>query len=231
VLLGSPQFPWILSCIYGPLDKRDKLAFWDSFTSVAEGFVSPWLCIGDLNYMLDQSEKLGDGPIANSSLCLFKHFIDHFGFVDLGFVGNPFTWCNNRQGATSIKERLDRGLASLSWIHLHLEFSLKHIHASSSDHHLISLNTALFSSFLPSPFCFEEFWTKDPSCGSVIEAAWFKPASGSPTQRLVSKLLHTKNALQRWNYLHFGKIQAQIEFTLAKVDAVQKPPPNSSSFS
>jgi hypothetical protein len=40
-----PNNPWILSCIYGPPDSRDKLAFWDSFTSVGEGFVSPWLCI------------------------------------------------------------------------------------------------------------------------------------------------------------------------------------------
>jgi hypothetical protein len=50
---------WILSCIYGPFNKRDKLAFWDSFTSVGEGFVRPWLCIRDLNYVLDQSKKLG----------------------------------------------------------------------------------------------------------------------------------------------------------------------------
>ena len=49
-----PNSPWILSYIYGPLDKRDKLAFWDSFTSIGEGFVSPWLCIEDLNYVLDQ---------------------------------------------------------------------------------------------------------------------------------------------------------------------------------
>jgi hypothetical protein len=53
-----PSSPWILSCIYGPPDKRDKLAFWDSLSSIGDGFVSPWLCIGDLNYMLNQSEKL-----------------------------------------------------------------------------------------------------------------------------------------------------------------------------
>jgi hypothetical protein len=112
--LHPPNSPWILSCIYGPPDKRDKLAFWDSFTFVGEGFVSSWLCIRDLNYVFNQSEKLGGRPVASSSQCPFKHFIDHFGLVDLGLVGNPFTWSNNRQGAASIKERLDRGLASLS---------------------------------------------------------------------------------------------------------------------
>jgi hypothetical protein len=116
-----PNSHWILSCIYGPPDKRDKLASWESFTSVGECFVILWLCIGDLNYVLDQSEKLGGRPVTSSSHCPFKHFIDHFGLVDLGFVGNPYS--NNRQGSASIKERLERGLASLSWILLHPEFS------------------------------------------------------------------------------------------------------------
>jgi hypothetical protein len=139
------------------------LAFWDSLSFVGDGFVSSWLSIGDLNYVLSQSKKLGGRPVASSSHCPFKQFIDHFGLVDLGFVGNPFTWSNNRQGAASIKERLDRGLASLSWIYIHLEFSFKHIPTSSSDHNPISLNTAFFSLaffslFLHRPFCFEEFW-------------------------------------------------------------------------
>jgi hypothetical protein len=181
--------------------------------------------------VLDQSEKLEGRPIVSSSHYPFKHFIDHFGLVYLGFVGNPFTWCNNRQGAASIKERLDRGLAFLNWIHLHPEFSLKHIPTSSSDHHPISLNTTFFSSFLPRPFRFEEFWTKDPSCGSVIEATWNKPALDSPAQCMVTKLLHTKKSLKRWNYLHFGKIQALIKFTIAKLDHIQKSLPNFSSFS
>jgi hypothetical protein len=116
MLFGSPNSPWILSCIYGLLDKRDKLAFWDSFTSVDEGFASPWLCIGDLNYILDQSKKIEGRPVASSSHCPFKHFIDHFGLVDSVFVGNPFTWCNNTQGFDTIKEKLDRGLALVGFI-------------------------------------------------------------------------------------------------------------------
>jgi hypothetical protein len=119
--------PWILSCLYGPPEKKNKLAFWDSLTAAGENFVCPWLYIGDFNHVLDQSEKLGGNPVASSSHCPFKHFIDHHGLVDLGFVGNPFTWCNNRKGIDSIKERLDRGLASIDWIHLHLEFSLLHL--------------------------------------------------------------------------------------------------------
>ena len=30
--------PWILSCVYGLSNRRDKRAFWDSFASIGEGF-------------------------------------------------------------------------------------------------------------------------------------------------------------------------------------------------
>jgi hypothetical protein len=61
---------WILSCMYSPLKKSNKPAFWDSLTTIGEDFVSHWLCIGDFNFILDQSEKLGGRPIASSSINL-----------------------------------------------------------------------------------------------------------------------------------------------------------------
>jgi hypothetical protein len=151
------------------------MAFWDSFESVGSLFEAPWLCIGDFNSVLDQSEKLGGKPVSSSSNCPYRLFINLFGMIDLGFAGNPFTWCNNRHGLHMIKERLDRSLASLNWIHLHPEYSLLHLPALASDHNPISLTTNISSCFLPRPFSFEEFWSKDPSCGSIIEVAWLKP--------------------------------------------------------
>jgi hypothetical protein len=138
------------------------------FSLVFEAF---WLCICDFNSVLDQTEKIGGRPVASSSHCPFKSFIEHFGMIDVGSVGNPFTWSNNRQGLENIKERLDRGLASPSWFHLHPDFSLIHLLAHNLDYNLISLSTNTSSCFLPTSFRFEEFWSKDPSCEHVIETA------------------------------------------------------------
>ncbi|GLT45839.1 hypothetical protein SLA2020_196420 [Shorea laevis] len=104
--------PWILSCVYGPSDRRDRPDFWNAFDAGGSNPEVLWLCIGDFNHILDQSEKIGGRPYASSSTCPFRSFINHFGMVDLGFTGNPFTWANNRQGHGSIKERLDRGMAT-----------------------------------------------------------------------------------------------------------------------
>jgi hypothetical protein len=67
-----PQSLWILSCVYGPPNRRDRLAFWDTFAFIGEGFEATWLCIGDFNSILDQSEKIGGRPIVSSSHCCEK---------------------------------------------------------------------------------------------------------------------------------------------------------------
>ncbi|GLT64574.1 hypothetical protein SLA2020_370590 [Shorea laevis] len=94
-----------------------------------------------------------------------------FGMVDLGFTGNPFTWTNNRQGPATIKKgRRQRscqlGVGSPLSLLLYL-----HIPAFSSDHHPILLNTSPSTAFIPRPFKLK-IWTKDPSCGQVIDEAW-----------------------------------------------------------
>jgi hypothetical protein len=174
---------------------------------------------------LDQSEKLGGCPVASSSNFPFRYLIDHHGLVDLGFVGNPYTWSNNRQGLAVIKERLDRSLASLDWVYIHPEFSLIHLSASISYHNPILLNTNTSSNFHPRPFKFKEFWTYNPTCGVVIENAWNYKFFSSSALCLIKKLNQTRAALKRWNSLHFGNIQIKIKATLASIDEVQSSPP------
>jgi hypothetical protein len=167
---------------------------------------------------LDQSEKLGGRPISSSSNCPFRSFIDLFSTIDLGFAGNPYTWCNNRQCSDSIKERLDRGLA---WVHLHPDYSLLHLFALISIHNPIYLTTNFSSCFLPRPFRFEEFWSKDPSYGQIIEAAWQKPVPDLLADCLPKKLKNTKLALLDWNSQHFGNIHRKIKDILLLLDSVQ----------
>jgi hypothetical protein len=180
-----------------------------------------------ISTVLDQSDKLGGKPVSSSSNCPLRNFINLFGMVNLGFAENPYTWSNNRQGLQLIKERLDRGLASPNWIHLHLKYSLLHLSTLAFDHNHISLTTNNSSCFLPRPFKFEEFWSKDFSCASIIEAAWQKIVCTHPARRLSKKLKNTKIALLEWNSNHFGNIQKYIKTTLLNLDLVQQAPPSS----
>jgi len=94
--LDPPNKPWIMSCIYGPPYRKNKSNFWDSLLTIGENHSLAWLCIGDFNMIIDQSENIGGRPFACSSSDPFRLFMNNNGIVDLRFSGNPFTWSNNR---------------------------------------------------------------------------------------------------------------------------------------
>ena len=94
------------------------------------------------------------------------------GALDLGYSGNKFTWAKGRWGSATIKERLDRGLASISWRLVFPKASVQHLGALNSDHLPILLDTNPNDCFSPCPFRFEAAWIWDERCQEVIEQAW-----------------------------------------------------------
>ena len=74
-------------------------------------------------------------------------------------------------GSAAIKERLDRGLASISWRVVFSKASVQHLGALNSDHLPILLDTNPDDCFSPRPCCFEGAWIRDERCQKVIEQA------------------------------------------------------------
>jgi len=101
--------PWMLSCVYGSPYYHNRQQLWDNIMAIGDRFSSPWLCIGDFNMILDQTDKFGGLPYATSFRDFFRSFMNTCGMIDLGFSGNPFTWSNHQDGSHLIKQRLDRG--------------------------------------------------------------------------------------------------------------------------
>ncbi|KAG6629896.1 hypothetical protein CIPAW_14G116800 [Carya illinoinensis] len=70
--------------------------------------------MGDFNEVLSFNEKVGGRARTDRQIQEFRDLLDECGLLDLGYIGNPFTWCNKREPQHSISERLDRGLANLT---------------------------------------------------------------------------------------------------------------------
>ncbi|CAN0905231.1 hypothetical protein LINGRAHAP2_LOCUS23549, partial [Linum grandiflorum] len=82
----------------------------------ANGFyVNPIGTAGDCNAVLYDYEKEGGNPIRYNSTHDFENFIFQNGLIDLGFIGDQFTWTNCKEGHERINERLDRALCTAKW--------------------------------------------------------------------------------------------------------------------
>lgn len=44
-----------------------------------------------------------------------NNFMEEMGGIDLGYLGNEFTWCNRREGWRNINDRLYKAMSSNRW--------------------------------------------------------------------------------------------------------------------
>ena len=58
---------------------------------------------------------MGVNERSNSQIQAFRDTVDICGLMDLGFVGNPWTFEKKVSGGSYCRVRLDRALASPSW--------------------------------------------------------------------------------------------------------------------
>ncbi|XP_059440565.1 uncharacterized protein LOC132173020 [Corylus avellana] len=213
--------PWLFSGVYAPHTSQRRDVFWSVLSKLGNSFGGAWLLLGDFNSILSSSEKSGGRDFGSSSHGNFVDFVHSNALVDLGFVGNRFTWSNCRVGRENIRERLDRGLANQNWVHSFPNSLVNHFPATQSDHCPILISTDGSYRNLPKPFCFEAFWIRDQSSHSVVAQAWLAEVEGSPAFSLSRKWKSTKSALKFWNQHHFGHIQYKIKALMSDISVIQ----------
>uniref|UniRef100_A0A2N9H629 Reverse transcriptase domain-containing protein n=1 Tax=Fagus sylvatica TaxID=28930 RepID=A0A2N9H629_FAGSY len=163
---------WVLVGFYGPPYAVKRKGVWENLSAFLESVKGPWVCFGDFNVVINDEEKQGGVKGNTSTPNYLQEIMFELGAVDLGFSGNKFTWTNKRWGKNAIKERLDRGIANMSWRLKFPKATIYHLGAIKSDHCPILLDTNPSEEFFPRPFRFEAAWTRDPGSYDVIRQAW-----------------------------------------------------------
>ena len=144
----------------------------------------------------------------------FRQVVDECGFLDLGFSGPSFTWCNNQIEGARVLGRLDRSLATTEWLLRFLSCRVHHIPTVFSDHCLLWME--LHPSMRTQRprrknFRFEEMWTMDPRCEDTVQQAWLVNFSGSPMFQVSEKIKTSRNSLHSWSKQHFRSVRSSIE--------------------
>ena len=137
------------------------------------------------------------------------------------------TWCN-RDPPNTTRVRLDRGVATLEWLHKFSATLVEPLDVTNSNHKCLRLefeprNSA---SHPRKPFRFEEIWTSDVGCEATIQEAWDKNRDGTSMFQVVNKLKDCKKGLGKWSRRHFGNVTCQLskkcqQLKEAEVSALQ----------
>ena len=137
--------------------------------------------------------------------------LDECGFLDLGFVGNRFTWSKHFADGHSIWERLDRGVVNASWFLKFPGTIVHHLHCTSSDHMPLYINlSGLEVSSRRKLFRFEEMWLSDERCGEVVEALWLSYHHGFSDSDILKRVDKCGRDLEWWNYNIFGNVRKEL---------------------
>lgn len=152
---------------------------WDLIRSLCRNNGDPWLVLGAFNAVLHHHEKRVGRPRPKRQIASFRDVVGECGLRDLGFKGYPFTWCNRREGAQCISERLDRCLANTSWWHMFPNAIVTHGLVAYLDHVplWVDMEGVVASLKIRVLFKFEAMWVGEQSCVVIIKETWGRCAS------------------------------------------------------
>jgi hypothetical protein len=102
---ATSSAPWRFTGFYGAPDTHKREESWNLLRFLNGQYDLPWCCGGDFNEIVRIEEKQGRISKPDSQMQPFRDALDACGFIDLGYIGAPFTWCNNRFSGATVWER------------------------------------------------------------------------------------------------------------------------------
>ena len=211
---------WRFTGVYGFADSSKKQETWALLRELHRRSPLPWLCAGDFNEILWSHEKTGLSHRREVQMLAFRNVLDECGLMDLGFVGDKFTWKGKRAGGL-VLERLDRALASNGWFALNPGTKVRHLNSFSSDHKAMVIHLDGISPQPFRPFKFEQMWLKDKACSSTVSSAWGSVSGFASMPVVADKINLCGKKLAKWSKESFGCIKKQIESKLKQLSRAE----------
>lgn len=92
--------------------------------------------------------------------------------LDVSYSEVSFTWEKGNLPETNIRERLDRGIANEEWLKMFLQYCLKHLPHSISDHCPILIQNESIKWKRDKMRRFEIWWAMEQSFENELKSLW-----------------------------------------------------------
>jgi hypothetical protein len=224
ISLASSNFSWTFTGFYGNPDRKLQEESWRLLSHL--GFLSrpAWLCIGDFNEIVDQSEKVGGAVRREIQLDQFRTTLLDCNLGDLGNYGTRYPWSNKRDAGEFIKERFDREVTTTSWSLQFLNASVEVLPVCNSDHKPMWLKFDKACVVSARLFCCEAKWNIDEERSSIVQEAWAYSGEAGRTSlgEVMRKISRCQRALSGWSRAKFGAFSKNINLLTKRLEKMQK---------
>ncbi|XP_069155638.1 uncharacterized protein [Solanum lycopersicum] len=194
-----------ITYVYAKCKEHLRRPLWDRLLHWSDIEI-PWCIIGDFNVIYSSQEKLGGREYNISKSVDFISTMEHCGLVDLGYNGQPFTWCNHRKNDARIWKRLDRGLANDKWLDKMPHTIITHLSAVGSDHCPLLMEMKDRKDDVIKYFKFLNCWTENDSFYQIVEKCWNEKVVGNPMWILHTKMKRLTITLRNWSKKEYGDV-------------------------
>ncbi|XP_026378634.1 uncharacterized protein LOC113273080 [Papaver somniferum] len=172
---------------------------------------TPWLVMGDFNYVLHNEEKRGGREPRTSVINEFADWMDDNDLFEADSLGSKFTWANGQSGVRRILCKLDRALINEAWLNKFENWRCKALPREVSDHSAIIGFPITFLRPKRAPFRFQKMWFVHNDFMRLVKENWNAPVLGSPAFIFPFKLKRLKIGLKEWNMRVFGNVHARFK--------------------
>ncbi|KAK6126320.1 hypothetical protein DH2020_039965 [Rehmannia glutinosa] len=206
----------------GSQDVSQRWNFWNLFKHLKTHSFTPWLCLGDFNEVLLQSEFHGRGLRVEWQIQNFREALQHCALSDMGYSGSQFTWHRLLTHPYTQKARLDRCVGNDALRSLFPRHMIEHLNSISSDHHAIFVtlhhtHSQPQRSRRKNPFRFEAYWIKSKDCEKVIQESW-----NSSLDSLNDKIQNCSIGLLHWSRKSVGDLDKKIKEIKKCIEKLQQ---------
>ncbi|XP_048491567.1 uncharacterized protein LOC125492871 [Beta vulgaris subsp. vulgaris] len=204
--------------VYGFNDQMSRGELWKGLRMIASNCRGPWVVMGDFNALSSVEDRIGAavrvGEIAPMLSC-----INDYGLADIKATERHFTWNNKQDGLARVYSRIDRGLATTSWMETFELAEVVFLPEGNFDY------APALLSFYPEiqqkqPFRFCNYWCNYLETLEAIQKAWRLNVDGSLMFRVVEKIKEVKKELRALKLKGFEDVECTELRTRAELESI-----------
>lgn len=193
---------WRFIGFYGVPEQHLRHRSWDLLRQLSSHNSLQWLIGGDFNEILLNIEKSGGLIRSQGMMDAFRDGLADCYLEDLGFLGEPFTWSNQRAEPHTVRCRLNSFCVNSTWRVLVPSASVHHLTCPGSDHVPLLIKFREQHQDGPGrrrrPWRFNAHWVRKQECEQVVREGWESAVAPDCFDRLFSGIEACQLGLRQW---------------------------------